>query len=70
MTEQLNNTANIGNSQVALVVKNPPANAGDMGSTPGSGRSPRVGNGFPLQDSRLENFMDRGAWQLQSVELQ
>ena len=62
MTEQLNNTANTGNSQVALVVKNPPANAGDMGSTPGSGRSSRVGSGFPLQCSCLENFMDGGAW--------
>ena len=53
-------------SQVALVVKNPPANAGDsrnMGSIPGSGRSPGVGNGNPLQYSCLENFMDRGAWQ-------
>ena len=36
--------------------------AGDMGSTPGSGRSPRGGNGNPLQYSRLENPMDRGAW--------
>ena len=38
--------------QVALVVKNPPANAGDtkdVGSIPGSGRSPGVGNGNPLQ---------------------
>ena len=48
------------------VVKNLPANAGDArdtGSTPGSGRSPGVGNGNPLQYSCLENFMDRGAWQ-------
>ena len=36
--------------------------AGDMGSTPGSGRSPRGGNGNPLQYSCLENPMDRGAW--------
>ena len=46
------------------VVKNLPANAGDsgdMGSIPGSGRYPRVGNGHPLQYSCLENFMDRGA---------
>jgi len=34
-----------------------------MGSIPGSGRSPGVGNGNPLQYSCLENFMDRGAWQ-------
>ena len=51
-------------SQVALVVKNPPANAGDVrdvGSIPGSEKSPRGGNGNPLQDSCLENPMDRGA---------
>ena len=36
--------------------------AGDMGSIPGSGRSPGVGNGHPLQYSRLGNSMDRGAW--------
>ena len=45
------------------VVKNLPANAGDVGSILGSGRSPRVGNGSPLQNSCLENPMDRGAWQ-------
>ena len=48
------------------MVKNPPANAGDsrnMGSIPGSGRSPGAGNGNPLQCSCLENPMDRGAWQ-------
>ena len=38
-------------------------NAGDPGSIPGSGRSPGEGNGHPLQYSRLENPMDRGAWQ-------
>ena len=51
-------------SQVAQVVKNPPANAGDpkdVGSIPGSGRSPGVGNGNPLQYSCLENPRDRGA---------
>ena len=42
------------------VVKNPPANAGDMGSIPGWGRSPGGGNGNPLQRSCLENPMDRG----------
>ena len=49
----------------ALLVKNPPANAGDardMGWIPGSGRSPGVGNGHPLQYSWLENSMDREAW--------
>ena len=45
------------------VVKNPPANARDMGSIPEMGRSPAVGNGNPLQYSCLENSMDRGAWQ-------
>ena len=45
------------------VVKNPPANAGDMGSSPGLGRSPGEGNGDPLQYSCLRgNLMDRGAW--------
>ena len=34
----------------------------DLGSIPGSGRSPREGNGNPLQSSCLENSMDRGAW--------
>ena len=43
------------------VVKNSPANAGDVGSIPGSGRSPRGGDGNPLQYSCLENPMDRGA---------
>jgi len=54
-------------SQVALVVKNLPANAGDVGdpgSIPGSGRSPGEGNGNQLQYSCLENFMDRGPWQV------
>ena len=37
-------------------------NAGDLGSTPGLGRSPGEGNGNPLQYSCLENPMDRGAW--------
>ena len=47
------------------VVKNPPANAGDtvdMGSVPGSGRSPGEGNGNLLQYPCLENPMDRRAW--------
>ena len=54
-----------GASQVAQ--KNPPANAGnarDVGSISGSGRSPEGGNANPLQDSLLENSMDRGAWQV------
>ena len=47
------------------MVKNPPANAGDirdMGSIPGSGISSREGHGNPLHSSCLENLMDRGAW--------
>ena len=44
------------------VVKNPPANAGDAGLIPGSGRSPGGGNENPLQCSCLENPKDRGAW--------
>ena len=44
------------------VVKNPPANAGDVGLIPGSGRSPGEGNGHPLQYFCLGNPMDRGAW--------
>ena len=44
------------------VVKNPPANEGDMGLIPGSGRSPEGGNGNPFQYSCLGNPMDRGAW--------
>ena len=45
------------------MVKNPPANAANMGLIPGSGRSPGEGNGNPLQYSCLENPMYRGAWQ-------
>ena len=50
---------------MVLVVKNPPANAGnvrDKGPIPGSGRSPGEGYGNPLQYSCLENSMDRGGW--------
>ena len=43
------------------VIKNPPANAGDSGLIPGSGRSAGVGNSNPLQYSCLENPIDRGA---------
>ena len=44
------------------MVKNLPANAGDAGSVPGSGRSPGGGNGNSLQYSCLKNPVDRGAW--------
>ena len=44
------------------VVRNPPANPGDAGSIPGSGRSPGGGLSNPLQYSFLEQTMDSGAW--------
>ena len=47
---------------VFVVVKNPPTDAGDLGSIPGSGRSPGEGNGNPLQYLCLENPLDGGAW--------
>ena len=53
--------------KVELVIKNPPANAGDgrdEGSVSASVRSPGGGHGSPLQYSFLENPMDRGAWQV------
>ena len=50
-------------SQVLLVVKDPPANAGDTGSVPGLGRSSGGGNGNPFQYACLENSLDRGVWQ-------
>ena len=52
------------------MVNNAPANAGDVGSSPGSGRSPGGGDGNPLQYSCLENPMNRGAWQAAVVGLQ
>ena len=52
------------------VVKNPPANAEDSGSIPGSGSSPKGRNGNPLQYSFLGNPMDRGASEQQSLRLQ
>ena len=45
-----------------LVVKKPPANAGDAGLIPGSGRSPGKGRGKTLKYSCLENPMGRGGW--------
>ena len=44
------------------MVKNPPANAGDPSSVPGSGRSPGKGNANPLEYSCQENPMNREAW--------
>ena len=51
------------------VVKNLPANAGDVGSILGSGRSPGEGNGNPFQYSFQENSMDRGAWKATVYEV-
>ena len=45
------------------MVKNPPANAGEVSLIPGWGRCPGEGNGNPLQYSCQENPMDRGVWQ-------
>ena len=49
------------------VVKNLPANAGDMGMILGSGKCPGGGNGNPPQYSCLENPIDRGVWWVQSM---
>jgi len=51
------------------VVKNPPANAGNSGSIPGSGSSPEEGNDNLLQYTCLENLMVRGAWQATVPEI-
>ena len=64
-TENTITEGHLWSNQVALVIKNPPANAGgirDMGLIPGLGRSPGGGHGNPHQYSSLENPMDRGAW--------
>ena len=61
----MNTRGGYGAPQVALVVKNLPANAEDtrdVGLMPELGRSPGVGNGNLLQHSCLGNSMDRGAW--------
>ena len=60
----VNSMSHKGAIQVALMVKNPPASAGDVrasSSIPGWGRSPREENSNPLQYSCLENPIDRGA---------
>ena len=57
----------VGASQVALVVKNPPANAGntrDADSIPGSGRCPGKGHGNSLQYSYLGNATENGSWEV------
>ena len=63
---RLKNTTLLDNTKNSFpggsVVKNPPSNAGDMGSIPGLGSSPGKGNGNPLQYSCLENAMDKGDW--------
>jgi len=62
LNKYLNICLNIGASQVALVVKNLPTDAGDSGLILGSERSCGGGHGNPLQYSWLENPMDRGVW--------
>ena len=62
---QVHSKYHIGVNINYIMVKNPPSNEGDiedMGSIPGSGRSPGGRNGNLLQYSYLENPMDRGAW--------
>ena len=54
-------------SLVAQMVKNPPCNAGDLGSIPGLGRCPGGGHGNSLQYSCLENLMDEKPGRLQSM---
>ena len=51
-------------------IKNPPANTGEIGSIPGSGRSHGEGSGNPVQDSCLGNARDRRPGELQSMGLQ
>ena len=60
-TSVLNHVHNILGFPGGSAVKNPPANAGDVGLIPGLGRSPGGGNGNPLQYSWLKNHTDRGA---------
>ena len=61
----LRSTWKLGTSSLVAqkVSKESACNAGDLGSIPGSGRSPGKGNGYPLQDSCLENSMDWGDFQ-------
>ena len=61
-SEQLNNRRSLYGFPGGSVIKNPLANARDMGLILGSGRSPGEGNGHTLQYSCLGNPMDRGAW--------
>ena len=63
--KEINAQGCFGAFQVVLVVKSLPVNAGGMrnkGLIPGSGRSPGVGHGYPLQYISLENPLNRGAW--------
>ena len=59
----------IQSNPLGAVIKNPPANARDMGSIPGSGRSPGEGNGNRLEYSCLGNPVDRGAWRATVYEV-
>ena len=52
----------LGRAALVQMVRNLPANSGDVVSIPGLRRSPGEGNGYPLHYSCLKNSMDRGAW--------
>ena len=54
---------------VAQLVKNSPANAGDLGSIPGLGRSPVEGKSYPCQYSGLENSMDYSPWGCKELDM-
>ena len=60
----LKSNLHMGTSLVAQIVKNLPANAGDLGLIPGLGRYPGGGQDNPLQYSCMGNPMDRGAWRV------
>ena len=62
---RINEATDLSSSLVAQIIKNPPAVQETQ-----EGRSPGAGNGYPLQWSCLENPMDTGAWQVQSMGLQ
>ena len=59
---QTTNTYRNLSSAGGSMVKNPPADAGNIGLIPGFGKSPGVGNGNPLHYSCLDNSTERGAW--------
>ena len=62
VTERLNSSLNSLGLPCSSVSKEFPCSAGDLGSIPGSEKSPGEENGYPLQYSGLENSVDREAW--------